>query len=365
MYYYWDGVSSPRVRVSSFVSNNHQMNLRAKILGTMKFININNKDDDFDFDPFILTEHSFFLENELYNDHAFVRYIGDIRFKTMVGPYAYAFSKLEFAHTEGLSVHQNLQKVSSELFDRLEDFINFLWFIRDTCAFIEEFICYMPGESIMITASKNYIAKSTGELSPTTFTLAELSRAHDILSQYYLLVDNGTRSTIPVSLPDEYGITKSGLTLFPYNLRHRIERTVIFLALARKQSFLPLRIALLVPIYECLFSYETGEISHKVGERTANYVGGDREEKVRIYKLVKAAYDVRSSVLHGSKLSSSQKYLGASISDPQAQINLSTDLESLTRNVLTQAIMKDSNRFIDRDKNEADYKQFLAELMFQ
>ena len=53
---------------------------------------------------------------------------------------------------------------------------------------------------------------------------------------------------------------------------------------------------------ETLFSKDGSELSHKVAERVAFYLGGIKNEKMYTYRKVKGAYDVRSKYIHGSKL---------------------------------------------------------------
>ena len=70
---------------------------------------------------------------------------------------------------------------------------------------------------------------------------------------------------------------------------------------AKNSSLLPMKILFYCAALEALFSYEkTDEISHKIAERVALFIGENTEEKVFIFSQVKKAYSVRSRVIHGS-----------------------------------------------------------------
>jgi hypothetical protein len=49
------------------------------------------------------------------------------------------------------------------------------------------------------------------------------------------------------------------------------------------------------------------EPTHKVSERTAFYLGGDNETKIKNYELMKEAYDIRSKFVHGQELDKKYK----------------------------------------------------------
>lgn len=74
----------------------------------------------------------------------------------------------------------------------------------------------------------------------------------------------------------------------------------IFVQQARGTNDLAIKISLYCTAFECLFTTDTKELSHKTAERAALLIGQDMEGKEDIYKKVKNIYNIRSQVLHGS-----------------------------------------------------------------
>jgi len=118
-----------------------------------------------------------------------------------------------------------------------------------------------------------------------------------------------------------------------------------------------MKIAMYIPIFESLFSSENTEISHKVAERCSYYLGGSREDKIKNYDTVKKAYDIRSKLLHGDKLTEHNKP-ERNHNRFETQIEISIEIDNLTRILLTKVIMEDSEKFLAKDMS-AFYKELL------
>lgn len=52
--------------------------------------------------------------------------------------------------------------------------------------------------------------------------------------------------------------------------------------------------------FESLFIKEKAELSYRLSLRVATFLGGDHEEKGRIFKLMRIAYGIRSEIVHGT-----------------------------------------------------------------
>ena len=94
-------------------------------------------------------------------------------------------------------------------------------------------------------------------------------------------------------------------------------------------------------IYECLFTTDTSEITHKMAERVAYYSSSEREDRVDIFKLIKEAYSVRSRFFHGKE--SDEKTTLLKLNEMLKR------LDSLTRHILTKVILEDSETFLKKD----------------
>lgn len=125
----------------------------------------------------------------------------------------------------------------------------------------------------------------------------------------------------------------------------RIFRAITFLDLARSQSFLPLKISMYVGIFECLFTTESTEVSHKVAENAAFYISNTNEERAENYALIKKAYDIRSKYLHGQRLDK-QKHKSSELLTP-----ISKEIDKLLRLIFVQIITQDSEVFLKSDND--------------
>ncbi len=57
-------------------------------------------------------------------------------------------------------------------------------------------------------------------------------------------------------------------------------------------------------LFELLFPADSSEIIHKLSERIAFFLTNNAEQRIKIYKCVKDAYNIRSKLMHGDYLKS-------------------------------------------------------------
>lgn len=84
---------------------------------------------------------------------------------------------------------------------------------------------------------------------------------------------------------------------------NRIERFYYFLQSTRTQTHVPSRIGMYCTLLETLLSTDKNEITHKIAERLSKILGKTFKERIEIFSFIKLAYAVRSSTIHGDKLS--------------------------------------------------------------
>lgn len=89
----------------------------------------------------------------------------------------------------------------------------------------------------------------------------------------------------------------------------RIDRAFYFTMNARRNAVLPMKIISYCTALESLFTTGKSEVNHKIAERVAVLLGTNAEDKMKLYQLVKRAYDVRSTVIHGSSLKGKNEHL--------------------------------------------------------
>lgn len=73
---------------------------------------------------------------------------------------------------------------------------------------------------------------------------------------------------------------------------------------ARSRHNLHAKVAAYVTLLESLLTRDSGELRHRLAERVAMLLGSDPNDRHYIYSQTQKAYDIRSSYVHGQKLTS-------------------------------------------------------------
>lgn len=83
----------------------------------------------------------------------------------------------------------------------------------------------------------------------------------------------------------------------------RFARFLQFVQAARRETFPAIKIAQMCSALESLLSTADTELTHRLSERVAFFIGGDGQQMEATYKFIKKAYAIRSQVTHGSPVS--------------------------------------------------------------
>ena len=141
---------------------------------------------------------------------------------------------------------------------------------------------------------------ATGEQKRSLFTDSEISSAiYDF--QPPTLKDFGEES-FGGKLPDSNHLFKE------YD-SNRFVRASYFLGVARNIHILPMKIVSYCTALECLFTVGKSEINHKIAERVAIMLGTSKKSKKDLFRLIKDAYNYRSSLVHGQNLKGKENAL--------------------------------------------------------
>jgi hypothetical protein len=139
--------------------------------------------------------------------------------------------------------------------------------------------------------ANNFLAQrpflANGTTIPTTFSLEDLAYWRELeekLGNYHVQ----TNST-DLRLFLEKGYARSG-------------RALQFLDSARSSPNLAFRISHSCSALEALFSTDSMELSHKLSERIAFFLGALGYAKIEVFRNMKAAYGIRSKLTHGDTL---------------------------------------------------------------
>ncbi|WGT38104.1 HEPN domain-containing protein [Lysinibacillus sp. 1 U-2021] len=202
-------------------------------------------------------------------------------------------------------------------------FSNALWFIRDnsvsplntTISSKEEIMPY-------IIYANEYYTCSDGDLKRVLFTEEELKE-----STYWLqrLKEHSIKKSEMEEIMPDKAINRA---LIPYDDTTSFSRAFLYLDIARRETFLPAKIAGYITILEIICAVK-GENTYKVSERVAALLGVNSEDKLNIFLRVKKAYDFRSKYVHGSHIK---------FTDVSKVIEVSTDLDEIVRKVLKKVI---------------------------
>lgn len=217
----------------------------------------------------------------------------------------------------------------------VQSFITEMWKIRDNSIYVRDgyLICYKKNleDGRTYKASLSEIFTNAGNSSgQTTFTDAEI---RGIAKQYEISdIKDVKLDEIDYKTPtDDHFYKKSKST--------RIYRAEYYMISARARSSIPMKIVSYCTALECLFTTTTTEVSHRIAERVACLLGDTSVHKKEIYTTVKKAYDIRSTVVHGSLIK---------VNDGET-IRISAELDSLLRLILTKhrEVFTESDAIID------------------
>lgn len=212
-----------------------------------------------------------------------------------------AYYCIESEFKEGVTeeiIHENGTKFTFGLLRKIQHFVIDLWNIKDNNVYIFE------GFLLVYSKEINDGFTFKGTLSAVT-SKANLDNKYTTFSKKELepLIDKmETIDFHELFISETDHRTPTHDHFFKYNKTNRIDRAAYFVLEARASHTFPIKIVSYCTALECLFTTSQIELSHRISERVATLVGGDKKNKVNTYELVKKAYDVRSKIVHGSSL---------------------------------------------------------------
>ncbi|WP_404292621.1 hypothetical protein LG276_19835 [Cytobacillus kochii] len=227
---------------------------------------------------------------------------------------------------------------------QIQEFIHCLWEIKDNNVYVRDgFLLaynkhFEDGCTYKASLSEIY-SYSTDELKESIFSDSEIHTAiHNFVPSTIEELDE--EDTFGGQLPNSNH-------LFKVNNSNRMGRAIYFTAGARRSAILPMKIVSYCNALECLFTIGTSEVNHKIAERVAIMLGTSKESKKDLFKLIKNAYNYRSTLVHGQHLKGSEENL----------VSISKGLDDVLRN-LTVA------KHEIFSKSDKEMEAFFLELLF-
>ena len=204
-------------------------------------------------------------------------------------PYVYAVSEYPVEDT-------SQEKQMDVLFAHLaytQMFTNVLWLVKDNSInFDFGFLQFPYQQGPIARVSSNSpsarFSDATRSRAEAAFDETELEQAIEFYKEIYGWTHD--EFIIPELPPSALG-----------NL-DRVSRALYFVQAARAASHLPEKVAYFCTCFESLVSTSPSELAHQVAERVANLIGATPTEALEIYRDLKRAYDTRSKLVHGGRL---------------------------------------------------------------
>jgi hypothetical protein len=263
--------------------------------------------------------------------------------------------------------HKLLEKTDNKSV-LLNAFLNFLWLIKDHSIAIQAYVGkLLPTTFCVMSAFNPKVTTSSGEVFPIPFTVQELEQAHILWQKYratiHVPLNNDRVGTTIMTIP-EMGFIRTRLKTFhvdfDYSKTNCLERAFHFIEIARSQDYLIYKISFYVSAFECLFTTDSNSVTLKLRYRVAIYLGTSYSDRLEIDKLIKEAYDIRSTFIHGQVFG--KEKIKKDLTSNQL-IKLSRKLDELLRMSIKKIIMHDLGDFIIKDSSarEAIFHKWVYE----
>lgn len=310
----------------------------------------------------------------------FLQHYGQVFFSDTFNSGCWCALSIE-RNVSSMNDHEIFELVKSETHFRmkvLEGYLGYLWFIRDNSispnivyAFIKE-----NKNSYNIGHNLNYKFAADGKIkTDISFTENEIKYVQVVMDAYSKITENHniTQEHTDGSLSDSQRTMGPSIVVNTSSAKHyddfnRIERAMMFLAKARSEHYVPLKVSFYMPVFEALFAYESEGVNFKVPIRVGNYIGKDAAERKAIFDKIRFAYNIRSRFLHGDKLNTSEKKVDQNKKMKKGYVsmedvyNSAKEVDEILRRVLTKVVMHDSEKFLCE---QGTFVENLNDLIFQ
>lgn len=222
----------------------------------------------------------------------------------------------------------------------LDTFLHCSWVAADNNANISDTFLIWHSEAGLNVSSNSYVKRYTACSQAST----SKSFSSDELADWVNALNIVDIDDISFAHPHRTLSVKglSPLALYLGNIQ-----------LARMASDAALKIMQYCIAFESLFTSSRTEVSHIVAERVAIFRTRNKSRRIETYRLIKKAYDVRSTISHGSVLNTGKsENIG----------ELLVTIDEIARQILKKAIANFST-IPDFSKSEAVESYFLDRLM--
>jgi hypothetical protein len=209
------------------------------------------------------------------------------------------------------------------------------WLVKDNCIGCELAHCNFHHNGKIYWTSNGLfstLSKANGEaLTSTIFSASEIEQWKSVSLELRTHLHSKGFSSLhsPISKASS-----------------RFDRFLSFITSSRKAAYPPLKIAQLCSALESLFSTSISELTHRLSERVAHFLGGSAGAMENRYQFMKKAYGIRSQVTHGSHIK--QADIEASLAISEGLLNICQEIVFMVlREPEKQAVVYGSNEAIE------------------
>lgn len=209
-----------------------------------------------------------------------------------------------------------------------------LWFVKDHSVNFGAFYSYYKkGETPRTLRIKmdDRCFKSNGQIETVSFSIKEMTEAVNWLPMIEKLQINITpysSDRYSKLMEESYDFSRDSSQEI-YESNNSFSRAMRFIVLARRQNFLPARVAFYISAIEAIITSDQGSLAMQVSEKTATLLSQDRTRRLEIHDLLRDAYKARSSYVHGDRL---KEQINKNIGE------ISVTLDQITRDLLKKVI---------------------------
>lgn len=306
--------------------------MKVNIVSTLRWLNVNAEPGIYEMMPGV----------SIVNDPKFIKNVLDAPFKYFAGhiehDHLLRADHLVVCRAEEVTIWKGYDHSEPLLLTWLiwlSMIIEDSWLVKDNAIGCELAHCHLNNKGQDFWTSNGLystLSKANGDaLMHTTFNALEINQWRDVSFELRShLHDRGfSMSQSPVSKKST-----------------RFDRFLNFVTSSRKTPYPSLKIAQICSALESLFSTSTGELTHRLSERVAHFLGGSSKDMEARYQFMKKAYGIRSQVTHGSHIKQA---------DIDASLSISQGLQDICREIVfvilrdskKQAVVYGANEFIE------------------
>ena len=169
------------------------------------------------------------------------------------------------------------------------------WVLQDHCFECDAAYLFSYEDNQLIECTSNFLAQRTTladcSTRETTLDMEALKKWHDMEMTIGNYLHENESSQLRFLM--EKGFCRAG-------------RAFQYIDNARNSTNMGFKVAHYISAFEALFSTSSAELSHKLSERVAFFLGKYGFNKKKVYSDIRDAYDVRSKLVHGDSLSSNK-----------------------------------------------------------